>query len=195
MMLKHVFLAAGLFISACATFDKTNILPGQRVPGPGFSFTVPTDNTWFTVEYGTGNRIKLSQLNNNDSYSILVSINRGPYWGMYRSAEAHLKDVQSHHHRTAKPAGYIEHKYEAWVDARYGKLCVRSAYSAEDWRGRNNEGAALIEAINLSCPHPELPNVLISTQLSRRYEKNGESLDLRLHADALFASFEFQEID
>lgn len=195
LMHRCLVLITTLLLSACATFDRTNILPGQRVPGPALSFAVPTQNTWFAVEYGTGNRIKLSQLNNEDRYSIIVAINKGPFRGMYNNAEDHLKDLQRFRNSRPQPSGLIEHSHKDWIDTRYGKLCVRSASFAEDWRGRNSKGPAMVESIQLVCAHPELINVLVSTQLTRRSEKEAKQVDLSTLADELFASFEFKTYD
>jgi len=194
-MTKSMLLLSILMLSACASFDKTNIQPGHRVIGLGFSFTVPTQKSWFAVEYGTSNRIKLSQLNNQDSYSILVSLNRGPYQGMYQNAEAHLQSIQYHKQIKLNHAGFIQHQHQEWVDSRYGKLCVRYTSSGEDWKGRNSPGPAIVDLIGLSCPHPELHNVLININLSRRSETDAEKVDLTAYADELFSSLEYTSLE
>ena len=184
-----------LLLSACASFDKTNIQPGHRVIGLGFSFTVPTQKSWFAVEYGTSHRIKLSQLNNQDSYSILISLNRGPYQGMYQNAEAHLQAIQHHKQRKFRQKGLIQHSHKEWIDSQYGELCVRHTSSSEDWRGRNNAGPAIVDLIGLSCPHPELNNILVTIDLSRRSEIDAEKVDLTAYADKLFSSFEYTSLE
>jgi hypothetical protein len=184
-----------LLLTSCASFDRTNILPGQRVIGLGFSFTVPTQKSWFAVEYGSSHRIKLSQLNQHDSYSILVSLNRGPRAGMYQSAEAHLQAFQQHKNFKLQSAGLIRLQHEGRVDARYGELCVWSSTQDEDWRGRNNVGPALVDSIALSCLHPEIPNVLISINISRRYELDGAAENIAAYADELFSSLEYQSLE
>lgn len=194
-MAKSTLLLLMLLLSSCASFDKTNIPPGHRVIGLGFSFTVPTQKSWFAVEYGTSHRIKLSQLNNQDSYSILVSINKGPYQGMYQSPEAHLQAIRYHKKRKFSQAGLIYHKQKAWADSQYGKLCVRYTSSSEDWRGRNNAGPAIVDLVGLTCPHPELHNVLISIDLSRRADRNAAKVDLSVYADELFSSVEYTSIN
>jgi len=190
-MTKSTLALLILLLSGCATFDKTNIQPGHRVIGPGYSFTVPTQKSWFAVEYGTSNRIKLSQLNNQDSYSILITINRGPYQGMYQSAEAHLKIIQQHKQKEFRKAGLSINKHQEWVEPQYGKLCVRYTSSGEDWRGRNNLGPAIVDLVGLSCAHPALHNVLISINLTRRSDENVEKVDLTTYADELFSSIEY----
>lgn len=194
-MTRSILLLLLLMLSACASFDRTNILPGQRVAGLGFSFTVPTQNSWFAVEYGTSNRIKLSQLNKQDHYSIVISLNRGPAQGMYRNAEAHLSTLQRHKQAKTKKDGYIQLAHKEWIDSRYGKLCVRYTSSAEDWTGRNNKGPAMVDSIALTCEHPEISNVLISVEISRRYEVDADISDLTAYADALFSSLEYQSIN
>jgi len=194
-MSKSTCLLLILLLSSCATFDKTNIPPGYRVIGLGFSFTVPTQKSWFAVEYGTSHRIKLSQLNNQDSYSILVSINRGPSQGMYQTPEAHLQAIRHHKHRKFRQAGLIHHNQNEWADSQYGKLCVRYTSSSEDWRGRNNAGPATVDLVGLSCPHPELHNVLISIDLSRRSDTDAAKVDLTAYADELFSSVEYISAD
>jgi hypothetical protein len=190
-MTKSIFFILLLLLSACATFDKTNIKPGHKVVGLGFSFTVPTEKSWFAVEYGTSHRIKLSQLNHQDSYSILVSINRGPFQGMYKSPEAHLQAFKYHKQREFRKVGLIQHNHKEWADSEYGELCVRYTSSSEDWRGRNNAGPAIVDLIGLTCPHPELHNVLVSFDLSRRSETYAEAVDLTHYADVLFSSVEY----
>jgi len=194
-MAKSTHLLLILLLSSCASFDKTNIQPGHRVIGLGFSFTVPTQKSWFAVEYGTSHRIKLSQLNHQDSYSILVSINRGPYQGMYQSPEAHLQAIQYHKQRKFRQAGLIQHNHKEWTDSQYGKLCVRYTSSSEDWRGRNNAGPAIVDLVGLSCPHPELHNTLITIDLSRRADTDAEKIDLTAYADELFSSVEYISAD
>lgn len=194
-MLKSVLLLLTLSLTSCASFDKTNIPPGQKIIGLGFSFEVPTENSWFAVEYGTSHRIKLSQLNNLDSYSILVSLNQGPYQGMYQTAEAHLQSVHRHQIKTLRKKGFIQTNRQEWIDPKYGKLCIRYTYSGEDWQGRNSAGPAMVDAIGLSCPHPTLDNVLISIKLLRRSETNAEAVDLITYAETLFSSFDYTELD
>ena len=193
-MMRSVLLFLFLLLSACASFDKTNIQPGQRVPGLGFSFIVPGQKAWFAVEYGTSHRIKLSQLNNQDSYSILVSLNRGPRQGMYQNAETHLRAIQFSKRSKFKSTGFVQHQHEEWIDSRYGKLCVRYTSSGEDWRGRNSEGPAMVDSIGLSCAHPETDNVLINIEISRRSEPDAATIDLVAYADQLFSSVEYTSI-
>ncbi len=181
-------------MTSCVSFDRANILPGQAVPGLGFSFEVPTQNNWTAVEYGSGNKIHLFQLNDQDSYSISVSLNRGPRKGMYQNAETHLKALKFSQSIEPIPAGFVLHSHQEWVEPLYGKLCVRYTSKAEDWRGRNKEGPALVDLVGLSCDHPEIPNVIIKTEISRRYEVNADYVDLTLYADALFASFQYSEL-
>lgn len=191
-MLKSLLLCVVVVISGCASFDKTHILSGQRVPGPGFSFTVPTERAWTAVEYGTSNKIHLFQLNNQDSYSILVSLNRGPRLGMYQDAESHLLALKYHRQLEPTPAGFFWLSHNEWIEPRYGDLCVRYSYKAEDWHGRNSKGPAMVDLIALICEFPEQPNVLISIELSRRYEQYAEVVDITPYADELFASFEYE---
>ena len=183
-----------LIVTSCASFDRTNIQPGQTVPGLGFSFEVPTYNSWTAVEYGNGNKIHLFQLNNEDSYSIVVTLNRGPRRGMYRSAEYHLRVLKKVKSLESKPLGLIVHSHQEWLEPAYGELCVRYSSKAEDWNGRNNEGPALVDVVGLSCKHPEMDNVIINTEISRRYEVNAQPVDLAIHADALFSSFEYHSL-
>jgi hypothetical protein len=192
-MTKSTLLLLILLLSSCASFDKTNIPPGQRVVGLGFSFTVPTQKPWFAVEYGTSHRIKLSQLNHLDSYSILVSITRGPYQGMYQNAQAHLQSIHNNQQKKLIKPGYIDYTHKEWIDSKYGDLCIRYSFSGEDWKGRNSQGPAIIDAIGLSCPHPYLDNVLIRIDFSRRSETEAEKVDLAAYAETLFSSFEYYD--
>ena len=190
-MIKNVLLFLVLLMSGCTHFDRTNILPGQRVPVPGFSFSVPTQKAWSAIEYGTSNKIHLFQLNYLDSYTILVSLNRGPRFGMYKNPETHLRVLKSHRKNASKPAGLVWLSHDEWLEPKYGELCVRYTYKAEDWHGRNNKGPAMIDLIGMSCKYPEYQNVLISMEFSRRYELDAETVDITPYADELFASFEY----
>ncbi len=183
-----------LLLAACASFDRTNIRPGDRVFGPGYSFEVPTEQAWFASEYGTGHRMKLNQINGDDSYSILVSLNRGPMRGMYPSAEAHLAVFEKYYQRRL-PRGFRVQQHEANADARYGELCIRYLISGEDWTGRNKRGPALVDTIGLTCAHPEIANVLVNFELSRRYEEAAEPIELASFADSLFASIEYRSLN
>lgn len=194
-MIKSMLLFLILLLSACATFDKTNIQPGERVKGLGFSFTVPTEKSWFAVEYGTSHRIKLSQLNDDDRYSILISLNRGPRFGMYPRAEDHLSAAVNSYRMEPIPTGLTKLFHKEWLDLRYGELCVRQTSLSEDWRGRNNKGPAIVETIELTCEHQELENVLISIELSRRYEKDSAAIELATYADEIFSSIEYFNIE
>jgi hypothetical protein len=186
-----ILLNGILLLSACTTFDKTNIPPGQKVEGLGFSFEAPTENNWFAAEYGTSNRIKLVQLNDEDSYTILVSINRGPGRGMYPSAETHLRVFQRHKQLELQPPGYFLLDHDEWIDEQYGHLCIRYSASAKDWRGRNKKGAALVDMQGLTCEHGSIKNVLISVELSHRYEESGEIKRIDAIAHQLFQSLDF----
>ena len=194
-MTRSALLVLILLLSSCASFDKTNILPGQRVPGLDFSFSVPTDKAWFSVIYGTSHRIKLSQLNQEDSYAIKVTLNRGPRGGMYQNAEAHLEALQTYKQYEPPVAGFRRQQSETNIDTQYGELCVRYSSSGIDWRGRYNMGPALVDSISLSCAHPGLKNVLITFEIARRYETDAEVVDLSGYADELFSSVEYDNID
>lgn len=194
MIVRILTLLAVLIVVSCATFDRTNIYPGQKVPGLGFSFEVPTQNNWTAVEYGSGNKIHLFQLNDDDSFSIVVTLNRGPYFGMYKNAEAHLNALKRLIQKETQHEGYIEHSHQEWIESKYGKLCVRYSSNAEDWRGRNKAGPALIDLVGLSCHHPEISNVIINTEITRRYEVDATQVDLATYADALFSSFEYHSL-
>ncbi len=191
-MIKSLLLCVAVLITGCASFDRTHILPGQRVPVPGFSFTVPTERAWTAVEFGTSNKIHLFQLNDLDSYSILVSLNRGPRSGMYQNAESHLLALKYHKQFEDSPAGVFVLSHDEWLEPRYGDLCVRYSYKAEDWHGRNKKGPAMVDLIGLTCEYPEQPNVLIRVEFSRRYEQHAEAVDITPYADEVFASFEYE---
>jgi|GEM_PF-1711470 len=184
-----------LLFSACASFDKTNIQPGQTVRGYGFNFEVPTDTPWFAVEYGTSNRIRLSQLNDLDSYAIEVSLNRGPRRGMYPSAEIHLKAFQRHKRLERKPRGYRETHHEEWVDTRYGPECIRFNTTAIDRAGRNNREPAQVATAGITCAHPHMNNVLVRTEITRRYEPDAPAVNLDELAETLFTSLEYIQVD
>ena len=190
-MFRIALFCGFLLLSACATFDKTNIPPGQRVEGLGFSFEAPTEHAWFAAEYGTSNRIKLIQLNDDDRYTILVSLNRGPRRGMYQTAEAHLQVFQRYKQVEVQPPGYFLLDHQEMIDEQYGHLCLRYTANAKDWRGRSKEGAALIDMVGLTCEHATLPNVLISVELSRRFEASSDKIDISPFAEQLFKSLEF----
>jgi hypothetical protein len=53
----------------------------------------------------------------------------------------------------------------------------------------------MVDLIGMSCEFPEYPNVLISIEFSRRYERNAKTVDITPFADELFASFEYQSDD
>ncbi|TNC80504.1 MAG: hypothetical protein C9356_13935 [Oleiphilus sp.] len=203
-MPKHYFrttiplwnlLLITLLISGCASFDKTNILPGQTVSGPGYSFVVPTQQSWFASEYGTGSRIKLMQLNDDATYSILVTMSRGPARGMFSSAEQHLAALKRHIKRQVDPPGYQEHSHREITDTRYGKLCVRYHSSGEDWRGRNRKGPALVKTIGLTCPHPNLENILVNFEMSSRAEVGRQPKNMQQEAEALFSSIQYEALN
>ncbi len=182
-------------LAGCTVFDKTNIQPGQRIQGLGFSFEAPSEKSWYASVYGTGNEIKLNQLNFDDSYSILVAMNRGPRWGMYKSAEQHLRALKQYHRQTRPPEGFIEKTHQEWIDSRFGAICVRRYHIGENWAGRNNAGPAIVETESLICPHQSLRNVLVTVELSRRYEAYAETVPLRPLADQLFLSFEYESLN
>lgn len=192
-MIKSLPVCAMLFLCACASFDKNNIQPGQRVTRPGVSFAVPTEKTWSASEYGTSHRIKLNQLNQEDDYSIVVTVTRGPTEGMYKNAEALLKVVQQYKASEMKPAGFFRVAHAESLGADYGELCVQYSSTGEDWRGRNNEGYyALVDLIGLTCAHPEMDNVLVNVEISRRYEEASPAGDLATYAHELFSSIEYE---
>lgn len=178
----------------CAHFDPTNIQPGQRVPGPGYSFTVPTQKAWSAVEFATSNRIHLFQLNNHDSYTITVALNRGPYLGMFQRAEDHLATLQLSKHAEFKKSHLKLLEHEEWLAPEYGELCVAYRYKAEDWQGRLQD-PVIKELHGLVCEFPVIQNVLISAEISRRAESTAQSVDLLPLAKELFASIEYRELD
>lgn len=182
-----------LVLSACAGFDKNNIRPGQRVEGPGFTFAVPTENAWFAVIYGNSNRIRLSQLNENDSYILQVTLNRGPRSGMYSSVEDHLAMLKRHNLIIIQKAGHPITQHHEEEAPLYGPLCVRYSMQGEDARGRGSKGAALVERIGLSCPHQSMKNVLINFELSRRADASANTVNLARYADELFASIRYDD--
>jgi hypothetical protein len=192
---KSLVVTLIFLLTSCASFDKTDIKPGQRVQGFGFSFEVPTETSWFAVVYGTSHRIKLSQLNHDDFYSILISMNHGPHRGMYKSGKDHLRAFKRHINMEPIPKGLVQRSHKEEVDARYGDLCVRQTSLSEDWRGRIMPGPTMVEKVRLTCPHPGFDNVLLSTELSRRYETDAAEINLSTVADQLFSSFEFDDID
>ncbi|WP_197472278.1 hypothetical protein [Oleiphilus sp. HI0067] len=188
-------LALTLIISGCATsFDRTNIRPGERVYGPAVSVVVPTEKSWFAVDYGTGNRIKLSQLNYDDSYSLKVAVNRGPAFGMFESAQAHLSAYRENVNDDAVE-GLIVHGRDSWAAEEYGNKCITYAEQLEDWRGRNNAGPALVDVYGLVCPHRGLPNILVNVELSRRYEVNAPRINVQNYAEQVFKSIEYAGVD
>lgn len=191
LMSRFVFICTVMVCASCATFDRTHIPPGQTVPGPGFSFEVPTHNNWTAVEYGRGNKIHLFQLNNQDSYAIIVTLNRGPYFGMYQHASAHLAALRLKKEKAVVPEGLEIDERNEWLEPKYGELCVRYTSKAKDWRGRRRKGPALVHTIGLSCAHPTLNNVILNTEIIRRHEVDAEKADLSRYADELFASFDY----
>ena len=191
LLLPKAALVLLVLLSACASkFDRTNIQPGQRVDGPAISIVVPTNKTWFAVDYGTGSRIRLSQLNFDDSYIITAGVNRGPRRGMFKDAKAHLEALLNEKRSEVVPEGVILHDHREWAAPDYGSLCVAYSSNREDWRGRNNAGPALVDTVGLICPHSHLNNVLVSVEIQRRYEVDGPRVDIASLAKQLFTSVE-----
>lgn len=192
-MIRLLPISALVLLSACASFDKNNIQPGQRVSRPGLSFVVPTEKTWSASEFGTGHRIKLNQFNQEDDYQIVVTLTRGPRDGMYSDADALLKMIQNYKLGEMKPAGLFRRVHMEKLGTAYGELCVQYSSTSEDWRGRNNEGYyALIDLIGLTCVHPEMDDVLVNVEISRRYEEVSPAQDLSAYAHQLFSSIEYE---
>jgi hypothetical protein len=113
---------------------------------------------------------------------------------MYASAEMHLAAVQNHIKRKGQPVGFKLHSHGERIDSRYGPLCVRYESLGEDWRGRNTEGPAMVEIIGLTCAHTEIKNVLVSVELSRRYEVDAAEVNLSALAESVFSSLEYHQI-
>jgi hypothetical protein len=180
-----------IVFAACANkFDRTNIQPGDRVQGPAVSIVVPTNKPWFAVDYGTGSRIRLSQLNFDDLYTITVGINRGPSRGMFVDVTEHLQALLKAKREENIPEGVILHDHKEWAEPSYGELCVAYSSHREDWRGRNSAGPALVDDVGLICPHRYLPNVLVTVDIERRYEVDGPRVDMGALAKKLFTSIE-----
>lgn len=194
-MLRCLSILTAVFLSACATFDKTHITSDQRVPGYGFSFSVPTETPWFAVVYGNSHRIRLSQINEVDSYTIQVSLNRGPRGGMYTDAQSHLTDIKASKQQETIPKGFIQFTHNEWLEPRYGKLCVQYTSFGEDHRGRLNKGPAKVELAGLTCQHESLDNVLINFEITRRSDANAPQIDVAALANSLFASIEYEDVD
>ncbi len=190
-MARSLLFSALCLLAACATFDRTNIAPGQRVYGPGISFETPSNNTWSASEYGSGNRLRLIQINHTDSYYLNVEINRGPLLGMYTNAEQHLNAFLRHQRKIGNPDGYEKDSHIAWVDQRFGDLCVRYQKTGRDWAGRNNKGPAIVESEGLICAHQNADNTLLHVELTRRSEETSPSIDLRLLGEQLFSSIDY----
>jgi hypothetical protein len=194
-MIKCFSLVLILLISSCASFDRTNILPDQRVPGLGFSFSVPTEKAWSAVEYGTSNKIHLFQLNDLDNYSIRVSLNRGPRYGMYQNAEMHLRALKFSKQMEFNSPSWLLLSHDEWLEPKYGKLCVGYSYQAEDWHGRTIQGPITVDLIGLACEHQEMRNVIISIEFSRRSEPSANRVDIKPYAEKLFSSFEYHSVE
>lgn len=194
--MKPFLLYLALFVlSACASFDRTHISPGERVYGPRYSFMTPPaaydQAPWFASEYGNGHRIKLYQLNHKDSFTIISALNRGPLTGMYPSAEEHLRALQRYQHTVRHPPGFEHAHYDAWIATEYGALCVRYENRGEDHQGRANRGPAQVETLGLACAHPTLPNVLMNLEITRRADHDAPYVDLAKQAEVLFNSLEY----
>ena len=114
---------------------------------------------------------------------------------MYPSAEMHLSVFQRHKDLEVHPPGYFLLDHQEWIDEQYGHLCLRYSQNAKDWRGRTKEGAAIIDTQGLTCEHRTIPNVLISFELSHRYEENSEPENLDEIAHQLFKSIEYHSLD
>lgn len=193
-MIKKLSVFVLVLISACASFDKTNILPDQRVPGLGFSFSVPTEKAWTAVEYGTSNKLHLFQLNHQDNYSIVVTLNRGPRFGMYKDASAHLSALKYSKDLELDPVGWFLLEQDQWLEPKYGDLCVAYSYKAEDWQGRNTQEPAIEELMGLACEHQTMSNVLLTIEFTRRYDASADIVDINPLAEQLFSSLEYHSI-
>lgn len=182
-------------LSTCASFDRTNIQPGQRVQGPALSFVLPEGRAWFASEYGQGSRMKLVHLGDDEVLTLALSLAKGPNSGMYQSAQQHLQALRKQHwHELAQAQfGYTELAREEGVAERYGQLCVRYSRRAKDWRGRNRAGPAMVQTEGLSCAHPHLPNALVKFELVRRHEPEQNLAPLAELAEPIFASLRYQE--
>lgn len=189
--LTSTFCLLLILLSGCASkFDRTNIQPGQRVEGPAISLVVPTEKPWFAVDYGTGSRIRLSQLNFDDSYIIAAGVNRGPWQGMFKDSSAHLNALLKSKRDEVIPDGVVLHEHQEWEAPEYGNLCVAYSSHREDWRGRNTAGPALVDSVGLICPHRHIANVLVSVEIKRRFEVDGPRVDIASLAQQLFASID-----
>lgn len=180
-----------LTLAACSSLDKTDIRPGDRIAGPGITFTVPTNQSWFAVDYGTSNHVKISQLNYEDSFSIEAFLNKGPRKGMFKSRKQHLAAIVNDRKRIYEPEGYTRLSHNEWINPDDPKLCVRYSLTAEDWRGRNNAGPALLETFGIVCAHPLFPNALSTLEITRRFEQDAPLVNMEVLAESVFHSIQF----
>jgi len=187
-------LASAFFLSHCAsTFDKTHLLPGQRIPAQGFSFAVPmTPKPWFAVQYGNSHLIHLSQVNNDDSYQLKVSTTKGPPRGMYKNAKAHMQALKRTVPYRLEKGFELEHM-RFFPAPEYGSLCVGYEVLGKNWYGRARPGPASIEIEGLSCPHKFYKNVLIHMRLMHRYEPDFNGRSTHTLAKRLFSSIEYEQ--
>lgn len=194
-MTRVALVVSCLVFSACASFDRTNILPGQRVQGPAMSFVLPESRAWFASEYGQGSRLKLVHLGDDEVLTLVLSLAKGPRSGMYQTAQQHRSAVRQQHWQALAQAqfGYTELTRAEAIAQHYGPLCVRYSRSAKDWRGRNRAGPAMVQTEGLSCAHPHLQNALMKFELARRHEPELSLAPLAELAEPIFASLRYQE--
>jgi hypothetical protein len=185
-----VLLTLMAALSGCTTFDRTHIPPGQRLQGPGVSLVAPTAQPWFAVHYGSGHRMHISQLNARDSFSIKVSLNKGPSTGMYATTAQYLTDFKRYQQKMLFQFDLAVDEHRESISDRYPG-CIEFHMLGRDWRGRNNPGHANIEQYGLTCIHPGYQNAMVTIELQRRSELDADPVDMEVYAEWLFGSIQF----
>ncbi len=185
------YVSVATLLAACTTFDRTDIAPGMRIYGPGASFLPPGPGRWSTSLHGTGHKLHLNQLNANDSFSIRVSLNKGPDSGPYPTMQAFLRDFKTYQKKALLQFDLAIDQQSETISTDYPG-CIEYSMRGRDWRGRNNPGPARVAHQGLSCIHPAFDNALLTIEIQHRAEPDAAPVELNAAARALFSSLRFE---
>lgn len=194
--LSLICIATSLALGACA-FSPEKIgalpLPPVRIVQKSYSFLPPAQPNWILVERDAFRVALVRRIDEFDGTGAIQATLATPVFDgsaqgllnfVSERAESSLENQTRFEKRTA------DHQ----IVVQQGQSCVRAEYLSLDKQARTQDGGTiemLLNSVQLVCPLPEEPRVVLSFTYSVRYRALAPKTGVREDAEKLFESIRF----
>jgi hypothetical protein len=164
--------------------------PGNKLNFDAYSVQSPAEAGWLVSKGGAYDVGFAATFTRTHTWSITAAAI--PLGGRFERAEALLAHVKAKFIADSDPVRFRILESKGWVQELRGAVCAKTYFKAEDHLAEGGEAPFyIIEATQVTCVHPDSPELAIELGYHERYLPGEEGGRLMVFGERFVRSVKF----